>query len=426
MADIADIVRRREKLLGPNNPLFYEDPVHLVRGEGVWVYDADGRRYLDCYNNVPTVGHCHPHVVEALCRQAGTLNTHTRYLHEGILDYGERLLAMVDDSISNIALTCTGSEANDVAMRMARAVTGKAGFICTNATYHGNTTAVTQMSSIFEPMGGYGPHIRHVPFPDSYRPIDGKSGAKLAAAYADTVRDAIEDLERSGQGFAGFLICPIFANEGLPDIPRGYLREAVGHVRASGGLFIADEVQSAFGRTGRMFGHDPDEAVPDIITLGKPMGNGHPLAGVLARPECMAAFRNQEMYFNTFGGNPVSCAVGMAVLDVLENEGLVENAATTGAYLLKRLGELKERHALIGDVRGRGLFFGIEMVSDREARTPAPEETDRIVNAMRHAGILLSRIGAHGNVLKIRPPLPFHREHADLLVAALNEVLATP
>jgi len=420
----AEMIARRERLLGPNNPLFYDEPVHLVRGEGVWVYDADGRRYLDCYNNVPCVGHCHPQVVEALCRQAGLLNTHTRYLHENILDYAERLLGKFDDSLNRVMLACTGSEANEVALRMASFCTGGRGFICTNATYHGNTALVSQLSSVFEPFEGFGDNIRMVPWPDSYRALEGLAGEALADAYADTVNAAIQSLAEAGIKFAGMLVCPIFANEGLPDIPPGYMKKAIGHVRDAGGLYIADEVQAGFGRTGRWWGHETSGIVPDILTLGKPMGAGHPISGVVARGDLMDAYRNHVMYFNTFGGNPVSCAVGLAVLDVIEQEKLVENALRVGQYVLRGFSALEEKYEIIGDVRGQGLFFGIDMVRDRAAKTPAPAETKVVVNAMRNKGILMSNIGQHGNVLKLRPPLPFSEENADFLVSTLDDVLS--
>ena len=420
---VQEMLERRERLLGPGNPLFYDDPVHLVRGEGVWLHDADGNRYLDCYNNVPCVGHCHPRVVEALCVQASTLNTHTRYLHENILDYAENLLAKFDVSLDRLALACTGSEANDLALRIARVNTGGEGFICTNATYHGNTTAVAQLSSIFEPVGGYGEHIRRVPWPDSYRAPNGLTGNALADAYADEVRAAIASFAESGIPFAGMIACPIFANEGLPDIPHGYMDKAIGYVREAGGLYIADEVQAGFGRSGRWWGYERSGVVPDIVTLGKPMGGGHPISGVVARGELLDNYRRHEMYFNTFGGNPVSCAVAMAVLDVIDDEGLVGNAAEVGGFVMEGFRELESRHEMIGDVRGSGLFFGIELVHDRETKAPAADKARAIVNRMRHKGVLMSKIGEHDNVLKLRPPLCFSRENAALLIDTLDEVM---
>jgi len=424
MSDVQALLARRERLLGPGNPLFYDDPVHLVRGEGVWLHDADGTRYLDCYNNVPCVGHCHPRVVEALCSQAGTLNTHTRYLSAIILDYAENLLSKFDDSLGRVAIACTGSEANDLALRIARVNTGGEGFICTNATYHGNTAAVAQLNSIFEPVGGYGGHVRYVPWPDSYRAMGGLEGEALADAYADAVKTAVDSLEDDGIKIAGMIVCPIFANEGLPDIPPGYMQKAVGHVRNAGGLYIADEVQSGFGRTGQWWGYQQSDVVPDVVTLGKPMGAGHPISAVVARGDLLDHYRRHEMYFNTFGGNPVSCAVAMAVLDVIDDESLVENASTVGDYVLNGFKQLQERHETIGDVRGSGLFFGVDLVSDRAAKTPAPDKVRVVVNRMRHKGILMSKIGEHDNVLKLRPPLCFSRENADQLIETLDEVLA--
>jgi 4-aminobutyrate aminotransferase-like enzyme len=423
-ADVQELLGRRERLLGPGNPLFYDEPVHLVRGEGVWLHGDDDTRYLDCYNNVPCVGHCHPRVVEALCAQAGTLNTHTRYLHENILDYAESLLAKFDDDLDRLALACTGSEANDLAMRVARVNTGANGFICTNATYHGNTTAVSQLNSIFEPIGGYGDHIRMVSWPDAYRAPDGLEGEALAEHYAAEVATAVESLQNSEAGFAGMLVCPIFANEGLPEIPHGYLPKVIDLVHEAGGVFIADEVQSGFGRTGNWWGYQQGGIVPDIVTLGKPMGAGHPISGVVARGDLLDNYRRHEMYFNTFGGNPVSCAVAMAVIDVIDDERLVENAAEVGRYVLEGFTELKSRYELIGDVRGSGLFFGIDLVADRETKAPAAAMAREVVNRMRHKGVLMSKIGEHDNVLKLRPPLCFSKANADLLLERLDEVLA--
>ncbi len=420
-----DLVRRREALLGPGNPLFYEeDPLHIVRGEGVWLYDADGRKYLDCYNNVPSVGHCHPHVVEALCKQAGQLNTHTRYLHENILNYAERLLDKFDPSLNRLMLACTGSEANEQAMRMARVCTGGSGFICTNASYHGNTTLVSQMSAIFEPVEGYSEHTRIVPWPDSYRTLDGLEGEALARAYAEQVKQAIVSFAASDIKLAGMLVCPIFANEGLTTIAKEYLQLAVKYVRDAGGVFIADEVQSGFGRSGHWWGHEPAGIVPDIITLGKPMGAGHPISGVVARHELFDQYREEVMYFNTFGGNPVTCAVGLAVLDVLEKDDLIGNAATVGAYVLEGFKKIQDKHDIIGDVRGSGLFFGVDMVLDRKKKAPAPKETKVLVNNMREAGVIMGKIGEHDNVLKLRPPMPFSKDHADFLLETLDQQLA--
>jgi len=420
-----ELLQRRFRLLGDKAPIFYDEPVHLIRGEGVWVYDADGKRYLDAYNNVPSVGHCHPHVVAALTRQAKTLNTHTRYLHKAIIEYGERLTATLDDSLSMVYFVCTGSEANELALRMARQHTGGMGIIGTNASYHGNTAALYDLDTMFSAGGSMSPDVRTVPFPDSYRPLHGLSGVALADAYVAEVQAAIDAFEADGIKFAGLLVCPIFANEGLPNVSPGYWAKVARTVRSAGGLLIFDEVQSGLGRTGKMWGYESTGVVPDIVTMGKPMGNGHPLAGVVSREDIVTRFQDHAMYFNTFGGNPVSCEVGMAVLDVIEQENLVENAAEVGAYLASGLRKLKEKYDLIGDTRGRGLFFAVELVLDRNTKTPAPKETNRVVNMMKERGILIGTIGPYDNILKMRPLLPISHENANQLLSTLDDILAT-
>jgi 4-aminobutyrate aminotransferase-like enzyme len=315
-------------LLGPNVSTFYADPVHIVRGEGVWLWDADGRRYLDCYNNVPHVGHCNPRVVEAICRRPRTLNTHTRYLHEGILDYVERLTATFEAPLSTAILTCTGSEANDIALRMAEAMTGKRGIVATDATYHGNTTLVSHLSRSNVPEVGFGlgQYVRHVEAPDSYRIAD-PDGQRFAARCS----------RPSTPGAVGHRLCradrlPAVPERRLPDAGAGLAAPAAEVVRRAGGLLICDEVQSGFGRCGSHFwAHQKQGVVPDVVTMGKPMGNGHPVAGLVTTPEIMARFRHAFRYFNTFGGNPVSCAAAMAVLSELQERDLQANAARIGA-----------------------------------------------------------------------------------------------
>ena len=418
------LLERRFRVLGKHSPLFYDKPLQLVRGEGVWVYDVDGKRYLDAYNNVPHVGHCHPRIVEALSRQAATLNTNTRYLDDKVVTYAERLLSTFDEPLANISFCCTGTESNELALRIARECTGGQGIICTAWSYHGNSAAVSQISSLFTPAGKRGPYVRTIPVLDPYRERQGRDDATLAAAYAQDVQNAIDDFKRSGVKFAGLLICTAFSSEGLPTVPEGYLAKVVDIVHRAGGLFIADEVQAGFGRFGsHMWGHQLLGGQADIATLGKPMGNGHPLAGVVTRADLMEEFTSQNMYFNTFGGNTVSVAVGLAVLKVLEEERLLENARRVGEYVIAGLKKLQTRHPLIGDVRGRGLFFAVEMVRDRATKEPAGAETKRIVNGMRERGVLISRIGPHDNILKIRPPMPFNTENADLLLKTLDDVM---
>ncbi|MCF8510642.1 MAG: aminotransferase class III-fold pyridoxal phosphate-dependent enzyme [Rhodobacteraceae bacterium] len=412
------LLDRRARLMGPNIPTFYRMPVHLVKGEGVWVWDADGKRYLDCYNNVPHVGHCHPRVVQAISSQAGMLNTHTRYLHDGVLDYIERLTATFGHGISQAIMTCTGSEANDIALRMAQAATGKTGIIATDATYHGNTMAVSQLSTRKPPIGGRWPNIRLVPAPDSLKRADPDG-----YVFAGHVAQAVAELEAAGFGCSGILLCPMFANEGLPSLPRGWLAPTISAIRAAGGVVIADEVQPGFGRAGSHFwGHDKLGFAPDVVVMGKPMANGHPVGAVATRPDVMAAFRNSFSYFNTFGGNPVSAAAALAVLDVIRDEGLQDNAVRSSAYVAARMANLS--HPLLRDTRANGLFFGAEFLNDDDQ--PATRFCADLVENMVARGVLMNVIGAGRNILKIRPPMPFAIKNADFLIdnlhAALKEV----
>ncbi len=416
------LLEKRTRLLGPNVPIFYRDPVHLIKGEGVWLWDADGRKYLDCYNNVPHVGHCNPRVLEAIYQQASMLNTHTRYLHEGMLDYIERLTATMHSGLTTAIMTCTGSEANDIALRMAEAVTGRRGIIATDATYHGNSTLVSQLSRSNAPAGGFGlqDYFRHVVAPDSYRQSDPDG-----LLFADAVTATIAELQKSPHGFAALIVCPFFLNEGFPSQTPGWLKPAAQVVRKAGGMLICDEVQSGFGRVGDHFwAYEKQQVQPDIVVLGKPMANGHPVGAVVSSLDSISAFRKSYRYFNTFGGNPVSCAAATAVLDELKDQQLMVNAQRVGTYALERLRVLQKKHDCIGDIRGSGLVFGAEMVNDRTSKQPAIELTDDVVNAMRHKGILLSKLGRHKNTLKIRPPMPFSTENASLLFDTLDEVLS--
>ena len=416
-----DLVARRARLLGPAYRLFYDHPIHVVRGEGVWLYDPDGQRYLDVYNNVACVGHCHPHVVAALARQAAVLNTHTRYLHETVLDYAEKLLGTFPSELGHVMFTCTGSEANDLALRVARSFTGGTGVIVTELAYHGVTGAVAEASPALGEGVPRGSHVRTVQAP-------GTTGTEheVGEAFGAHVRAAIQDMRASGIRPAALLVDTIFASDGVRSHPPRFLMPAVQAIREAGGVFIADEVQSGFARTGdAMWGFQRHDLVPDIVTIGKPMGNGHPIAGMVARPEVLQEFGRKSRYFNTFGGSPVSAAVGLAVLEVIERERLQRNAAEVGARLREGLRVLARRHELIGAVRGAGLFIGLELIRDREVGTPATQETARIVNGLRERRVLISASGPHANVLKIRPPLPFSRENADLFLTTLDEVLVT-
>jgi 4-aminobutyrate aminotransferase-like enzyme len=418
-ADEIALIARREKLLGPAYRLFYENPVHVVRGEGVWLYDPQGNAYLDAYNNVVSVGHCHPHVVEAIARQAAVLNTHTRYLNETVVNYAERLLAKLPPALSHIMFTCTGSEANDLAIRVAKSFTRGTGFIVTNLAYHGGTDAVAGLSPSFGAFVNLGEDVRTVPAPDStVIPKD-----KIGTVFADGVRQAIADMKRHGIKPAALLVDTIFSSDGVFAEPTGFLKEAVEAIREAGGLFIADEVQPGFGRTGEtMWGFQRHGLEPDIVTMGKPMGNGHPIAAMVVKPQIVQTFGTQSRYFNTFGGNPVSCAAGMAVLDVLESEALQANAGSVGGQMMADLRALAGKHPEIADVRGAGLFVGVELVSQNPG-VPSAELAARVVNGLRDRRILISATGPRGNVLKIRPPLVFSHDNARQLVAGLAAVL---
>ncbi|WP_424629869.1 aspartate aminotransferase family protein [Bradyrhizobium sp. SYSU BS000235] len=414
------LIARRERLLGPAYRLFYANPVHLVRGEGVWLYDPDGNAYLDVYNNVACVGHCHPHVTAALSKQAATLNTHTRYLTDGILDYAERLLSSFPKELSNVMFACTGSEANDLAYRAARTFTGGTGVIVTQLAYHGVTIAISEMSPSLGSSVTLGSHVRTVPAPDLYR----SGGKDVGETFADNVRKAIADMQAHGIKPAALLVDSIFASDGVYSDPAGFLAPAVDVIREAGGVLIADEVQPGFGRTGEgMWGFARHGLIPEIVTMGKPMGNGHPMSAMVAQPHILDVFGKSTRYFNTFGGNPVSCAAGLAVLEVIEQEGLIANAKDVGSYMRDGLRALAQRHELIGDVRGAGLFVGVELVSDRATRKPATAETSRLVNGLREKRVLISACGPGANVLKIRPPLVFSRANADIFLNAMDEVL---
>jgi 4-aminobutyrate aminotransferase-like enzyme len=417
------LLARRKRLLGPAYSLFYRDPLHVVRGEGVWLYDADGRQYLDMYNNVPHVGHCHPKVVEAIARQSSRLNTHTRYLHELVLDYAERLTATLPDGLDVAMFSCTGTEANELALRIARAVTGGAGFVVTDCSYHGNSQAVSEITTEYSTPDTLPRHVVAVPAPDVYR---GRyRGEDAAERYASHVSAAIETLRSRGIEPAALVLDTIMSSDGVVAVPPGYLTRAVAAIRAAGGLFIADEVQPGFARTGeRFWGFELDDVTPDIVTMGKPMGNGYPVAATVTRSEFAEAFARHSRYFNTFGGNPVAAAAGLAVLDVIEAEGLQQNAREIGRHLSAGLEGLAGRHERLGDVRGAGLFIAAELVEDRESRTPATKYADQVVEALRQEGVLANTIGRHDNILKLRPPMVISRQNADMFLAILARVLS--
>lgn len=405
---------RRNRLLGTGAYLFYERPLHIVRGEGVWLYDNDGSRYLDAYNNVAHVGHSHPHVVNAIVKQARKLNTSTRYLHELILELAEKITSRLPEPLNVCMFVCTGSEANELAWQMAKLVSGNDGALITKFSYHGGTTATKDFSTESIPLEKLPSYVQtlNAPISDTvfHEPDSGISSAMMA-------------LGEDGHQPAMLLLDTSFVSDGIYTSPRGYLKTLYDETHTAGGLFVADEVQGGFGRFGKYFwGFEFDDVVPDIVTMGKPMGNGHPIAAVVTRPEIAEAIAKETGYFNTFGGNPVSCAAGLAVLEVIEKEGLQQNALEVGQYLRERLVLLKKDHPMIGEIHGSGLLQGIDI--EKPDGSPDPELADRMMNHMRENGVLIGTTGRHYQTLKIRPPIVFQREHADILVEALMKALA--
>ncbi|MCC2650903.1 MAG: aminotransferase class III-fold pyridoxal phosphate-dependent enzyme [Microvirga sp.] len=423
-----ELVERRRERLGRNVSMSYRTPLKMVRGEGVWLFDDSGRAYLDCYNNVAHLGHCHPNVVKAIADQAAILNTNTRYLHDSIIDYTERLAKTLPKELDTFFVVCTGSEANDLALRMARTVTGRSDVLVLDWAYHGHTQALIDVSPYkYKRKGGLGrPVFTHeLPIPELYRASIEGTPENIGRQYADEAGRIISGLVSAGHAPAAFIAETIPSVAGQIFLPPGYLKEVHAHVRRTGGVVIADEVQVGFGRVGSsMWAFEEHGVVPDIVTMGKPIGNGHPLAVVAVRREIADAFANGMEYFNTFGGNPVSCAAGLAVLETLEQEDLLANASEQGAYLLEGMMALQAKYPAIGDVRGRGLFLGIEIVRDRSTKEHAGDMASRISNRAKELGVLMGTDGPYDNVIKLRPSMIFEREHADLLLQVLDQAMA--
>ena len=425
---IDELSTLRSASLGPSLSMSYEKPLHIVRGRGQYLYAADGRPYLDLVNNVCHVGHCNPHVVEAISRQAAELNTNTRYLHEHIEVYAQRLLAKMPDSLDTCFFVNSGSEANELALRLARAASGANDVLVVDGAYHGSTASCVAMSPYkFDGPGGSGaPEWVHVvPIPDGYRGEIRGHDEDTGAAYALELARVVGEACARGRSIAGFFVEPILSCGGQVPLPPGYLAAAFEHVRKAGGVCVADEVQVGFGRVGDAFwGFQLHDVEPDIVVMGKPIGNGHPLGAVATTRAIAESFANGMEFFSTFGGNPVSCACGLAVLDVIEHDGLQEHARRLGRHFLQGLESLRERHEIIGDVRGRGLFLGIELVRDRKTLEPADTEATDIVNAMRQRGVLLSTDGPLHNVIKIKPPMVLDQNDIDMTLRLLEDVLS--
>lgn len=422
---ITEMMERRKKVLGSRPYVFYDPPLHLVRGEGVWLFDAEGRRYMDLYNNVPIVGHCNPRVADAIAAQTRILNTNTRYLGEQLLDYAERLGALTGGALTACAFVNSGSEANDIAWRMARAWTGQQGALTQEFAYHGITEAIDALSPSALRRAVTPAHVRTILAPDGYRGPLKHGTPDLGRRYAEDADRAIRSLAEAGLKPAAVITDSAFLTNGVLEPCPGYVAELFARVRATGGLCIADEVQSGFGRMGQHFwGYQHHGVTPDFVTIGKPAGNGHPIGVVLTRPEILDHFIEQTAFFSTFGGNNVSCAAGLAVLDEIRDRGLVAQASVTGNCFKAGLQQLANQFPIVGDVRGTGLVFGLELVLDRETRAPAPVETTRLLERMREEGVLAGSEGVHGNIVKLRPPLVFDAGDCDHALAAIGRALA--
>ncbi|MGC2829159.1 MAG: aminotransferase class III-fold pyridoxal phosphate-dependent enzyme [Candidatus Acidiferrum sp.] len=423
----AETLSARRNLLGKNLSVSYQRPLKIVRGWKQYLYDDTGRAFLDVYNNVPLVGHSHPRVVRAVQEQIALLNTNTRYLHDNVNHYANRLTRLLPEPLRVCYFVNSGSEANELALRLARTHTGREDVIVLEHAYHGHTSTLIDISPYkFVGPGGRGrkPWVHVAPIPDDYRGPHRRGDTGAGAKYAQHVARILESMRREGRGIAAFIAETLPSVAGQIVFPPEYLSETYKHVRAAGGICIADEVQVGFGRLGtRFWGFETQNVVPDIVVLGKPIGNAFPLAAVVTTPEIAASFNNGMEFFSTFGGNPVACAAGLAVLDVLEEEHLQENALQVGRYLIAKLNSLQEKYALIGDVRGSGLFLGLDLVLDRESREPAPQQASYVVNRLRDHGILTGTDGPHHNVIKLRPPLIFSQADADLFVGTLDEIL---
>uniref|UniRef100_A0A3Q0SC29 5-phosphohydroxy-L-lysine phospho-lyase n=1 Tax=Amphilophus citrinellus TaxID=61819 RepID=A0A3Q0SC29_AMPCI len=420
----------RKKLIGQSCRLFYsEDPVKIIRARGQYLFDENGKQYLDCISNVQHVGHCHPTITKAAAAQMDLLNTNSRFLHDNIVLYADRLAATLPKKLCVFYFVNSGSEANDLALRLARQYTRHEDVIVLDHAYHGHLMSLIDISPYkFRKLAGQKECVHVAPLPDTYRGIYREDHPNPGQAYADTVKDVIEDVHKKGRKISAFFAESLPSVGGQIILPQGYFSKVAEYVRSAGGVFVADEVQTGFGRVGHHFWAfqlQGDDFCPDIVTMGKPMGNGHPLACVATTAEIAGAFTaNKVEYFNTFGGNPVSCAIGLAVLDVIEEEDLRGNAVRVGAHLKDLLTKLKTRHELIGDVRGVGLFVGLELVTDRE-KTPATEAAAHIVKRLKEEDrIVISTDGPWENVLKFKPPMCFSMENAELVVECIDRILS--
>ncbi len=417
--EIKEHALRRLKTFGDATVLFYHEPIDMSYGKGCWLYDKAGNKYLDCYNNVACVGHGHPRVAEYVGKQLKLLNTHTRYMTEIVDNYAEKLLSKFPEELSNVTFTCTGSESNDLALREAFYFTGGQGIIVTEAAYHGNSYLTTCVSPNSFKDGKIPQWVKTIPTPDTYRIPD----SQIADYFAENVQKAIDEFKKEGIKFAGILFDSIFSSDGVFAGPCGFIKKAIDIVHKEGGVFICDEVQPGFGRTGKMWGFMRHGVTPDIVTMGKPMGNGYPMAAVVTRPEILSCFCSKVGYFNTFGGTPGACAAGTAVLEIIEEDQLAEKAAVNGDYLREQIRKIQSKHPSIGDVRGVGLFTGVEIV--KNGNEPDEDTCTALINALKEEHVLIGAAGPNANVLKVRPTLRFEHDDADFFASALDKALTS-
>ena len=419
------IERRNRHFAG--SMLFYHDPIHIVRGEKAHLYDIRGRRYVDCYNNVQSMGHANPEIAQAIAEQSHTLTTHTRYLNAQVIDLAEEVVETLPGDLDVCLFVCSGTEACELAMRIARVVTGNSGAIVMENSYHGNSKLVGEMSTMTYPADRRPPWIQAVEPPDTYRGSfrsgQGDDG-QLGSEYAQLAERAIEALERNGEGLAAFVCDTIFDSNGALRAPDDYFQQVYRKVRAAGGLCIADEVQAGVCRTGTFWGFEQYGVVPDIVFTGKPFGGGYPVAAVFTTRKIADQWAKSDVYFNTFGGSPVAAAAARAVIRYAGEHNILEHVNDLGAYLFSRLENLAQRHRVIGNIQGRGLFICVDLVKDRQTREPASELACLIPDAMKAEGVLIGLTGRYGNCLKFRPPLVFSREDADTTIAALDKILS--
>lgn len=423
--DNFELIERRKKHFA-GSFLFYYNPIHIVRGQGAYLFDTKGRRYIDCYNNVQSMGHANPTITDAITKQTATLTTHTRYLNENVIEAAEEIAITLPADLDVCLFVCTGTEACELSMRIARVITGSSGSIVMEHSYHGNSKLAGEMSTATYPSDRQPPWIKTLVPPNTYsgpyRHTD-LNEEELARRYADLIDPAIDELNQNGEGLAAFVCDSIFDSQGTLEAPKDYFQHIYRKVRAAGGLCIADEVQAGVCRTGKFWGFEHYDVVPDIVFTGKPLGSGFPVAAVFTTRAIADIWAKSDAYFNTFGGNPVAAIAVKSTIRYARENNIPAHTTEVGNYLKQELYTLAEKHKIIGDIQGLGLFIGVELVTDRVSREPASDIARLIPDAMKNEGILVGLTGRRGNRLKFRPPLVYSKKDADETISALDRVL---